>query len=280
MVNLYCHSCLRWSTVTDCDQPKCSYFFCGKILAYKSTCKKCNKIFWSRYPVTNCYSCIKSKCDEPKYYNSTCQKCNKKFLSRFPATKCYNCSKLIKCLYCDNDTLDTKCNNCINKKILCRCCHKKINTTNNRLVYFLDKPYHEKCYDHIKEYGDEFYNDIEIKIIYQKDYVEHDGYCSDPGEEQPMTVNTTKYYPLLKVFPYHLNHGKFKLYRKNKKGCHYGSGYCGNDVTYTIIDSKIILTNHCYFDIYLKSKLLIHQLSKDVQHHLTLLLINLFICNN
>ena len=100
------------------------------------------------------------------------------------------------------------------------------------------------------------YSDYELIVVYTKETEEHDGYCSDPYDEETNVEIITYSYPLLKHFKktdfnddnsIDNDNGKLNsFYRKDREACYRGSGYCGMGTTYNILKAYII--NNTYTD--------------------------------
>lgn len=207
-VNLNCYNCKQSYTIEESDTPMCPV--CNIILAFKSKCNRCDKNFWSRF--------------------------SKKI-------KCYLCEKYHKCIYCDNETLNIKCDTCSTITLYCHCCSKEITT---EFIYLFTKPYHNKCCDRIKNMNSDFYENKYVKVSYVKNTIVHDGYCSDPYDEEEIVKYVSKVYPLSKVFDINekislnLNDERVRIYQITSKGCKLGSNYCGNGTTYELIEVEFI----------------------------------------
>ncbi len=91
------------------------------------------------------------------------------------------------------------------------------------------------------------YPDYLLRITYTDSDPYHDGYCSDPREITYSTSNTTRTFPLLKMFKMSdLSSDNLILrtyYPCNDQrtgGCKRGSGYCGSYSSRSIDSATVI----------------------------------------
>lgn len=212
-LELVCYSCKYLYTVERSDTPKCPW--CQSIMAYRSTCDRCKKSFWSRYNRKN---------------------------------KCRDCQKYTNCIICEREIINCeKCNECRTIVQICNHCDDEIK---DKPIILYNKTYHDECYENIMRIDPETYDNKEIVITYDAVTTEHDGYCSDPYDEEIITNKIKLKYPLSKTFTdddydpiikkVNLNNPKLSVYVKESDGCDLGSGYCGLGTTYTIVKAKII----------------------------------------
>lgn len=211
-VDLVCYECRYLYTVEKSHTPLCPW--CSNKMAYLSTCNRCEKSFWSRYSIKN---------------------------------KCTICEKYRKCINCEKETFnDVKCENCKLIVLNCNNCGDEITDFSSKLF---NKNYHRSCYDKIIKISDEMYDDKEITITYNSILTDHDGYCSDPFDENEIITKIKEKFPLSKSFTendyditngkVNINNPKLSIYLKESEVCKLGSGYCGLGTIYNIKSAKI-----------------------------------------
>lgn len=96
-----------------------------------------------------------------------------------------------------------------------------------------------QCHD---SFPDKFYKDWVIDLDYDVITTEHDGYCSDPYEEEIVKSVEIRTYPLMKKFErlegaaseHVVNH-----YIEFELGCKLGSNYCGLGSVLTLNSAHI-----------------------------------------
>jgi|APSaa5957512576_1039674.scaffolds.fasta_scaffold72899_1 hypothetical protein len=100
---------------------------------------------------------------------------------------------------------------------------------------------------------DMVYPNLMLKITWETETTEHDGYCSDSGEHHTTTDKKTDIYPLGKMFKksdvdlagnVNTSNGKLNIYQRRNVGCGQGSGYgCNSGISYLMKKVKIVKTS-------------------------------------
>lgn len=214
-VNLKCYTCKVEHTVETTNSPHCPD--CHNILAFACVCEKCTKSFWAS--------------------------------QRF--SKCRMCALYHTCIYCDNETKSMKCDDCQLKNINCRCCNEIIS---KRPKILFDKNYCDNCFNFIIyiQSKDKMHPDKEIVIFYNEIEEVHDGYCSEPYNDDIIHKQISTTFPLIKSIDiydsnnidenknFNITNEKLYVYNIPSTPCQRGSGYCNTKTTYEIIEARLL----------------------------------------
>ncbi|AYV77094.1 MAG: hypothetical protein Barrevirus12_3 [Barrevirus sp.] len=172
-------------------------------------------------------------------------------------TNCITCGAIC----CPNPT--GHCNDCISAvSLLCMCCGNNFLATRRQLTHingFLGGFYKCKTCEEISHSLTTGHNlsaiptdpNRKISITYHVKEIEHEGYCSDPGEEIVTDeYDNTVEYPLLTTITEndiatyinnpHIPFSPINYYTQTSGCSTGGSGYCGINSEYKMIDIKIV----------------------------------------
>lgn len=169
------------------------------------------------------------------YYNM-CNRCQLQFWGR-KQNKCRQCQKYRQCLNCERETDQIRCQLCEHNPPKYACCQDSLS---QKPRWLCGKMYCDQCITLIqtKLGQSKWITGKKVKVEYERKYVDHDGYCSDPGEYLETVDKMIKYYPLTENETPQTIYRTFEL---PNGGCRNGSGYCGEGGVYYQITSANIV---------------------------------------